>query len=162
MDKLGSYFFTTAGVASGLTGLIFVGLSVNLKKIFCISKAHLPSRALGSLITLANIVVISILCLVPKQPLYCIGIEVLISSVTIWIIITRLDLGLYRTIEARYRPQYFRNIFFSQFTIMPFLISGIFLIFNVDIGIYVLVPGIIFSLIKSLVDIWFIMIDINR
>jgi hypothetical protein len=162
MDKWGNYFFSTAGVAAGLTGLIFIGLSVNLKKIFCITKAHLPSRALGSLLTLTNIVVVSNLCLVPKQPYYCIGGEILTASVIIWLIITRLDLVTYRTIQGHYRPRYFRNIFYSQLTIMPFLISGIFLICNLDIGIYFLVPGFIFSLIKSMVDIWFIMIDINR
>src|SRR5277367_5529449 len=162
MDKWSNYFISTAGVAAGLTGLIFVGLSVNLKKIFFISKAHLPSRTLGSLITLANIVVVSNLCLVPKQPDYCTGIEILIAGIIIWIIVTRLDLVMYRTVEVNYRPRYFRNIFYSQLTIMPFLIAGIFLICKFDIGTYVLVPGIILSLIKSMVDIWFIMVDINR
>jgi hypothetical protein len=162
MDKWINYFISTAGVAAGLTGLIFVGLSVNVKKIFCISKAHLPSRALGSLIVLTNIVITSNLCLVPKQPIYGLGVEVLIAGAIIWIIITRLDLIMYRTVEGHYRPQYFRNIFYSQFTIMPFLIAGVFLLYNLQIGVYLLVPGIIFSLVKSMVDIWFIMVDINR
>jgi hypothetical protein len=162
MDKWINYFISTAGVAAGLTGLIFVGLSVNVKKIFAISKAHLPSRALGSLIVLTNIVIVSNLCLVPRQPIYSLGVEILFSGIVIWIIVSRLDLIMYRTVESIYRAQYFRNIFYSQFTVMPFLVSGVFLICNIDTGIYILVPGIIFSLIKSLVDIWFIMVDINR
>ena len=162
MDKWINYFISTAGVAAGLTGLIFVGLSVNVKKIFCITKAHLPSRALGSLIVLSNIVIVSNLCLIPSQPIYSLGAEIFVAGIVIWIIITRLDLIMYRTVAATYRPQYFRNIFLSQFTIMPFLVAGIFLICDLNAGVYIIVPGIIFSLIKSLVDIWFIMVDINR
>lgn len=157
-----NYFISTAGVASGLTGLIFVGLSINVKKIFMISKAHLPGRALGSLIFLTNIVIVSNLCLIPGQQVNCLGIEILTSGVVIWIVITRLDLVLYRSVEGDYKSQYFRNIFYSQFSVLPFLAGGTVLITGQDKGFYILVPGIVFSLVKSLLDIWFLMVDVNR
>ncbi len=162
MDQWFDYFISTAGVAGGLIGLIFVGLSVNVKKIFCISKAHLPSRTLGSLITLTNIVIVSNLCMVPGQPIYVLGTEIAILAIITWVIITRLDLQMFKTVENHYRAQYFRNIFYSQFTIMPFLGAGTLLVFGINFGVYLLVPGIILSLIKSLMDIWFVMVDLNR
>jgi hypothetical protein len=162
MDMWSTYFSTTASIASSLTGLIFVGLSINVKKIFCISKAHLPSRAFGSLTLLTNIVIISNLCLVPDQPPAILGSEILLMGVAIWIIITRLDIKGYKTVEEYYKKQYFRSLFYSQLSLLPVLASGVSLIFNYSNAFYILLPGIIFSLIKSLFDIWFLMVDINR
>jgi hypothetical protein len=157
-----NYFTITGSIASGLTGLIFVGLSVNLKKIFCITKAHLPSRAVGSLVLITNIVIVCNLCLVPEQPLAMLGSEISILAIIIWATISRLDLISYRRVEDLYKKLYFRNLFFLQFSILPFLTAGIFMIFGSQTAYYILVPGIIFSLTKSLLDIWFLTVDINK
>jgi len=157
-----NYFSSAGSIASSLTGLIFVGLSINVKKIFCISKAHLPSRAFGSLILLTNIVIISNLCLVPNQPLLWLGCEIFIAALLIWIFITRLDVIVYRNVDDYYKKQYFRSLFYSQLSLIPFLTGGVFFIINSNTGFYILIPGIIFSLIKSLLDIWFLIVDINR
>lgn len=156
------YFSVTSGSASGLTGLIFIGLSVNLGKILKITGTHRPGRIFGSMILLANILIISNLCLIPEQPISSLGMEIEISAVIIWIIVTRLDLIVYRGVGKMYKQNYFRNIFFSQLSIIPFLAGGLLLIVHNTNGFYVLVPGIVFSFIKSLVDAWFLLVEINR
>jgi hypothetical protein len=162
MGTWNNYFTITGSIASGLTGLIFVGLSVNLKKIFCITKAHLPSRAVGSLVLITNIVIVCNLCLIPAQPLMFLGTEISVLAIIIWFSISRLDFQTYRRVEDLYKKLYFRNFFFLQLSILPFLIAGIFMIFGSETAFYILVPGIIFSLIKSLLDIWFLTVDINK
>jgi hypothetical protein len=162
MDMWVNYFSSTSAIASSLTGLIFVGLSVNVKKIFCITKAHLPSRAFGSLILLTNIVIVSNLCLVPAQPVFWLGCEILIAALAIWIMITRLDVIGYRKVHEDYKRQYFRSLFYSQLSLIPFLAAGACFIIKTGNPYYMLIPGIIFSLMKSLVDIWFLIVDINR
>lgn len=157
-----NYFTFTGSIASGLTGLIFVGLSVNLKKIFSITKAHLPSRAVGSLVLITNIVIVCNLCLVPVQPIKILGIEISILAIIIWLTISRMDFVAYRRVEDLYKKLYFRNLFFLQLSILPFLTAGIFMLFESQMAYYILVPGIIFSLIKSLLDIWFLTVDINK
>jgi hypothetical protein len=162
MGTWDNYFTITGSIASGLTGLIFVGLSLNLKKIFCITKAHLPSRALGSLVLITNIVIVSNLCLIPLQPLFLLGIEISILAIVIWVTISRLDFINYKRVEDLYKRPYLRNLLFLQLSILPFLIAGIVLISGSGTAYYILVPGIIFSLIKSLLDIWFLIVDINK
>jgi hypothetical protein len=157
-----NYFTMTGSIASGLTGLIFVGLSVNLKRIFCITKAHLPSRSVGSLILLTNIVIVCNLCMVPGQPRNLLGAEIAVLAIAIWLTTSRLDLKAYRRIEDIYKKVYFRNFIFLQFSILPFLIAGLFMIFGSARAFYMMVPGIIFSFIKSLLDTWFIIVDINK
>jgi hypothetical protein len=157
-----NYFTVTGSIASGLTGLIFVGLSVNLKKIFCITKEHLPSRAVGSLVLITNIVIVCNLCLIPSQPLKVLGAEISLLGLTIWFAVSRLDFKTYRRVEYPYKMLYFRNLFFLQLSILPFLAAGVFMILGSDIAFYILVPGIIFSLIKSLLDVWFLTVDINK
>ena len=162
MESWINYFTITGSIASGLTGLIFVGLSVNLKKIFCITKAHLPSRALGSLVLIANIVIVCNLCIVPQQPVRWLGIEILFLAITIWVTISRLDFITYRRVDHLYKKHYFRNLFFVQLSILPFLVAGICMIGGSPIAYYILVPGILFSLIKSLLDVWFLTVEINK
>ena len=157
-----NYFTATGSIASALTGLIFVGLSVNLKKIFCITKAHLPTRSLGSLALLTNIVFVCNFCLIPGQPKAVLGGEISIIAIAIWLTTSRLDLKAYHRIEDLYKKLYFRNFFFLQFSILPFLIAGILLVCGSENAFYVMVPGIIFSFIKSLLDTWFIIVDINK
>jgi len=162
METWTNYFSSTASVAATLTGLIFVGLSVNVKKILVITKDHLPSRALGSLVLLTNIVVVSNLCLIPGQPILFLGIELLIVSLIIWVAVTRVDLIMYRSVEIRYKGSYFRSLIYSQLSILPFLSAGVLFACHSRGGFYLLVPGVVFSLIKSMVDVWYLTVVINK
>ena len=157
-----NYFTVTGSIASGLTGLIFIGLSVNLKKVLLITKTHLPSRSLSSLMLLTNIVIVCNLCLVPGQPTRILGAEISVLALIIWLTAIRLDLRTYRRVDDPYKRHYFKNFLFLQVSILPFLIAGISLIAGWNPAFYILVPGIIASLIKSLLDIWFLIVDLNR
>lgn len=157
-----NYFTITGSIASGLTGLIFVGLSVNLKKIFCITKTHLPSRAVSSLVLITNIVIVSNVCLIPDQPLPMLGAEIFILAIAIWVALSRLSFKTYKRVEDLYKKPYFRNFLLLQLAILPYLTAGVLLMLNVPAAFYFLVPGIIFSLMKSLLDIWFLTVDINK
>jgi hypothetical protein len=157
-----NYFTVTGSIASGLTGLIFIGLLLNIRKIFSITKEHWPKRAAGSLILITNIVIVCNLCLLPGQPLPYLGSEISILAAVICFTISTLDIKLYRSAELPYKKLYVRNLFFLQLSIIPFLAAGILLIFGIEAAYFVLVPGIIFSLVKSLLDIWFFMVGINN
>ena len=145
-----------------MTGLIFIALSPNLKKILSITRSHLPSRAVGSLTLLTNIVIVSNLCLVPEQPILYLGIEISSLALVIWLAVSKLDLTTYRTVEVPYKKMYLHSLFYLQLSILPFIIAGIIFMFGSGVGFYILIPGIIFSLIKSLLDIWFLTVEINR
>lgn len=158
MDQWANYFLATAGAAAALTGLIFVSVSLNLKRILSIT--HLPGRALGSLVLLTNILFISSFCLIPRQSHLLLGLEILILDAVIWFSVTMMDVKV--TVEKQYRKHYFRNIFFTQIAIVPYLVGAVYLLWKSGLGFYWLVPGITFSFIKSLLDSWVLLIEINR
>jgi hypothetical protein len=160
MEQWANYFLATGGAAAALTGLIFVSVSLNLKRI--LSLPHLPGRALGSLILLTNILLISSFSLIPGQSIFWLGCEILLVNMILWIVITRMDIAMYKGTEKQYKPHYLQNLFFSQLAIVPYLAAGVCLLLNCNDGFYCLIPGITFSFIKSLIDSWVLLVEINR
>jgi hypothetical protein len=157
-----NYFLATSGAAATLTGLIFIGLSINLQKILKITQSHLPSRALGSLLLLTNILIVSSLCLAPKQHMIYMGSEILCTGILVWLMNTWLDVISYKRVDKDFKMQYFKTLFFTQISILPFMMSGAVLISGSGDGIYYLLPGISLSFIKCLVDSWYLLVDVNR
>jgi hypothetical protein len=154
------FFVATAGAAAALTGLIFVGVSISLAKILSI--ATLPNRALLSLILLLTILISSILFLVPEQSQKAQGVQMLMIGIIVWAITIRLDFQVFKKKEKRFKKVYVLNMIINQFAVIPYLICSILLLSNGYSGIYWIVPGIIFSFIKAVVDAWVLLIEINR
>lgn len=160
LQNWSNFFVTTAEVAAALTGLIFVGVSISLARILEIPT--LPGRALDALVTLLAIVVISLLTLVPGQSLTVLGVEWLIIGIAVWAIVLYSDTTMFKRTDQQYKKHYRANIFMGQIVTVPYLIAGIMLITGNSAGVYWIVPGFIFSLIKSLLDAWVLVIEINR
>jgi len=154
------FFVATASAAAALTGLIFVGVSINITKI--LSYPKLPDRALLSIILLLNILIVSILVLIPSQSYIAIGIETLVISVSVYSFVTGMDRGIYKNMDGAYKGQYRISIFYNQLSFIPYIIAAVAMLIIKEDGIYWLVPGIIISFIKSVVDAWVLLVEINR
>ena len=160
MQQWANYFIATGTAAATLTGLIFLGVSLSLTRI--LEMNHLPGRALGSVVLLTNILIISSFCLIPGQPVFWLGCEISIIGVVLWVFLTRLAIKMHRNSLVEYRKYYVQNQLFTQAAIIPYLVAGVFLILKLNAGFYWLVPGITFSFIKALVDSWVLLVEINR
>jgi hypothetical protein len=154
------FFVATAGSAAALTGLIFVGVSINIEKILALSK--LPDRALLSLMLLLAILIISSLMLIPQQPCLLIGIEISIVAIGMYILVTIMDIGIYNKTDIAYKNQYFFSVVFNQLSVLPYLVAAVTILLYGENGIYWIVPGIIFSFIKAIIDAWVLLVEINR
>jgi hypothetical protein len=75
------YFVAALGASAGLTGLVFVAMSINLQEI--LKYPRLPGRAAGTLGVLLSILVVSCFALAPGQSLTVLGIEVLVTGVMV-------------------------------------------------------------------------------
>jgi hypothetical protein len=156
-----NFFIAEVGASAALAGLIFVGVSINLNRI--LSLPQLPNRALLTLILLLTILIISSLLLVPGQPLMLIGIEVLIIGLVTWTLATVLDIRTLQKTDAKYRrPFASTSMVLSQLAALPYPIAGIILLISGANGLYWLVPAVIFSFIKAIVDAWVLLVEINR
>lgn len=154
------FFLATAGAAAALTGLIFVGVSINITKILSLPK--LPERALLSLVLLLAILVVSSLMLIPKQSYLLIGIEISVIGISIYSVVTKMDIGIYKNTATEYKKQYFTSLIFNQISVLPYLFGGIVILIYGANGIYWIVPAIILSFTKAFIDAWVLLVEINR
>jgi hypothetical protein len=155
-----NFFIAQTGAAAALTGLLFVAVSINLNRV--LEGRHLPTRALQSITLLLNILIISSLMLIPRQSLLVIGIEALLMGIIIWIITLKLSLLILSTTPAEYKKTSRINFYLIQLAVLPFPAAGICILFFSEKGIYLLVPGILFSFSKAIADAWILLVEINR
>ena len=73
MDEWHDFFLAQAGAAGVLTGLVFVGVSINLDKIVSDPNSGLPGRAAEALILLVAVLFMSTSLLVPGQGAVIVG-----------------------------------------------------------------------------------------
>jgi hypothetical protein len=154
------FFTAQVGASAALAGLIFVGVSINMPKI--ISSPILPNRALQALLILVVILVVSSLLLVPGQPLFVVGVEVLATGAAIWIGNTLLDARALRKVDEQYRQPYLRNLVLSQVATIPYLVGGVVILAAGAVGLYWIVAAIILSFLKAIIDAWILLVEINR
>jgi hypothetical protein len=159
------FFTASAGASAALAGLLFVGLSINLKKI--ISIQQLPSRALAAMILLAVVLVVSLLGLVPGQRSWQLGLEFSAAGVVSWLVMANglwITFKAYQDSQKRYAPKYsfVLRLLLGQCATLPYFISGLLLVLTNSSGPYWLVPAFVFSFIVSLYDVWVLLVEINR
>jgi hypothetical protein len=105
---------------------------------------------------------VSSLLLVPGQSLTLVGVEILALGLIVWFIATMLDVTILRTREPQYRLPYMVNIVLTQFALLPYIVAGIIVLTRVASGLYWIVPAIVISFIKAILDAWVLLVEINR
>lgn len=73
-----------------------------------------------------------------------------------------LDVGILRKTEVQYRPSFTFNMGLTQCAVLPYIIAGIIVLSSGSAGLYWIVPAIIFSFIKAILDAWVLLVEINR
>ena len=160
MSEWESFLIAEVGASAVLTGLIFVGVSINLTKVLSIPR--LPSRALEALILLLTALFVSSLLLVPGQSQKAIGAEVLVIGICAWLVIAWIDIGVWRKAEPPWRHLIPYLIAMNQFALIPYIIAGVTILLSGLGGLYWIVPAILVSFFKAILDAWILLVEINR
>jgi hypothetical protein len=165
MDQWHDFFLAQAGAAGVLTGLVFVGVSINLQQIVSDPGSGLPGRAAEALILLVGVLTASILLLVPGQGRVMAGAEVLVVGLTAWgcvVSIQLLRLRSWQTMPSDLRRPFVVRVGLGQIATLPLMVAGIAVLVGGLGGLYWLVAGMIFSILVGLFDAWALLVEINR
>jgi hypothetical protein len=153
------FFIATSGASAAFAGLLFVGLSINLSRILALP--GISGRAGGTLILLGNVLISSVLGLVPQSS-SAFGIELLCVGGIAWIVATRLDA---QSIRHRYYDTVyhgFQRVVFSQLATLPLIIGAVLFLLHTGGGLYWLIPALILPLLVSMFNAWVLLVEILR
>ena len=165
MDEWHDFFLATSAAAGVLTGLVFVGVSINLEKIVSQPGSGLPGRAAEALVLLLAVLTASILLLVPGQSISLMGVEVLVVGLAtyVWIVIIQvLHLRNWSTIPSGLRLPLVLRLTLAQISTIPAMIAGIAVLTVGFDGLYWLVAGMVFSTLAAMFDALVLLVEINR
>ena len=165
MNAWHDFFLAQAGAAGVLTGLVFVGVSINLQKIVSDPRSGLAGRAAEALILLVAVLMVSVLGLVPGQGKGLLGAEVLVVGLATWGWIVAIQLPRLRewgTMRADLRAPFVVRVVLGQVATLTLVIAGFAVLWVGPGGLYWLVAGTLLSIIAALADAWVLLVEINR
>jgi hypothetical protein len=153
-----NFFVAEAGAAAALTGLLFVAVSINLTRV--LQFPQLPTRAAETLISLMSVLVVSTFALVPGQSLATYGVEIAITGLATWAILT-VALARTHKLDRDYGPVWGRVIT-NQLPPLPYIVAGVLLATGHSRGMYWIVPGILLSFGSGIFGAWVLLVEIQR
>lgn len=165
MEEWHDFFLAQAGAAGVLTGLVFVGVSINLQKILSDPSSGLPGRAAEALVLLVAVLTACVLLLVPGQGVILMGAEVLAIGLGTWVWVVAIQsmrLRSWQTMRPDLRGTFALRVALGQIATLPLVVSGVLVLAGGLGGLYWLVVGMVFSIIVALFDAWVLLVEINR
>jgi hypothetical protein len=127
---------------------VIVAISINIPTI--LKHAHLPSRALESIVPLTGILILATVCMVPGKPSGVAGAQILCVGALMWSLTTRLQVHAFRHQRARDPDQWLRVIL-GQTTTLPIMIAGVWLLVGFGGGLLTL-PGVMVGSIGGITN----------
>jgi hypothetical protein len=149
-----------AGTTATRSGLLFVAVSINLRRI--LEFPNLPARAGQTLILFVTPLLVGLLLLVPSQPGAVLASELLVIGLVIGAFQLLLDA---RSARSEYETPVTRFVF----RVLPPVVScgclaiaGSTLLAHAGGGLYWLVPSVLAAIVFGLVNAWVLLVEILR
>jgi len=155
------FFVAEVGASAALAGFVIVAISINLNQI--IAYPTLPGRAAETLVAPTGVLVVSSYMLVPGQPLAALVTELLVTGGVMWLMPVIIQFRTYRAgdKEAPRRSLVVRCIL-SLLSSVPILIAAALMLKGEPNAIAWMVPGIIVSLVATVINAWVLLVEIVR
>lgn len=154
-----NFFIAEVGATAALAGLVIVAISINLSRILAFPE--LPGRAAEAIVVLVGALVLSSLMLIP-QPQHCLGIEILIAAIVIWLVPVVVQTRTYRAARASGHGNIGARILLAQINTLPFVVAGASITLGNESGFYWLAAGVILALIGGMLNTWVLLVEILR
>ena len=154
------FLSVSAGVAATLTGLVFVAVSINLRRI--LETPGLTSLVAESLVQLLGAVFAALLLLIPREPIRVLGIEVFALVVVLWVFQLWLQIAYLRVDTGHPLRWGLRRVLRTACACTPFLIASMLLIRGFPWALYWIVPGMFFSVVAGVANAWVLLVEVVR
>jgi modulator of FtsH protease len=153
------FLAATVGAGTGLAGLIFVALSINLGRL--VSRPKLATRAGETLAMLLLAVVGAALGLVPlSRTGYATTLLVIASPVWIVTLLLQLQQGSDSPDDPRW--WFLSRLAVTQCVAVPFVVTGVSLLIRRGGGMFWLTGGALAALAGSVYNAWILLVEIVR
>jgi hypothetical protein len=156
----GGFATAQVGAAAALSGLIFVGISVNLQRI--LSTPGLPRRAGEALVALLALLLASGLLLIPGQTTALVGWELLLVGVVAWLGVVGIHLRSRGTWEQSHPQSFAFRIALGQTATLPFILAGLGVLLRGDGALGWFALGTIGVYLFAFTNAWVMLIEIDR
>jgi len=154
-------FLAEAGASAALGGLLFVAVSINLDRILALRSV--AGVAGAAIVLLVTVLVVATFALVPGQPRWVLGAELLAVGIAVWLMLTAIQVRALRVpIEGQPRYLAVVSLVTIQAGTLPFIVAGVSLLVRAGGGLYWLVPGVVFSLVVAVINAWVLLVEIVR
>jgi hypothetical protein len=148
------------GATAALAGLLIVAMSVNIGEIT--KSATLPPRAASSIATLVLAIVAGALGLMPGQPPFGYGVEVLVATLVASVFTVHAIRMISR--QATLPPAYrFAQGVAGLVPIAAFLVGGVLLLVgSVPAGLVAVGLGSVLAVVFAIIMAWVVLVEVLR
>jgi hypothetical protein len=150
----------SAAASAALAGLVFVGVSINLKEI--VAYAWLPNRALEAIVILLLVLLATTLVLAPGQPVWVLGVELLAVTLPAWAVVLTIHWKAFKVIPQKYRGQLTLRVAIGNAAILSFALAGLTLLVQTGGGLYWLLPAVTLGSTAGVFNAWVLLVEIIR
>lgn len=149
-----------AATAATLTGLLFVAVSINLKRI--LEFPSLPARAGQTLMLFVTPLLTGLFLVVPGQPAAVLAAELIATSAVIGGFALVIDYGSVRAEQETPVTWVVSRIFPAVVSCGCLLVAGASLLADGGGGLSWLVPAILTAIVFGLINAWVLLVEIMR
>lgn len=158
-DGWAEFFVASTGAAAGLTGLVFVALSINLTRI--LSLPGLSGRAGETIAMLTEALMVSLLGLAPQRS-EAFAAELIVVGLIGWMFTVVLFVRRPRAAEGTTHRQVVGKFVLSQAATLPIIIGGVSLWAGMGGGVYWVLAGLLLLLLYGIGNAWVLLVEILR
>jgi modulator of FtsH protease len=154
-----NFAVASAGAAAALTGLLFVAVSINLKRI--LEFPQLPDRAAGTLGLLLTILLVAVVLLAPGQPRQATGVEIAALSALLACGAVMIALRTYAHVHDPL-SWVIRSTLLLLGPALAFMIGGISTAIEAGGGLYWVLGGVLAGFAGACANAWVLLVEIQR
>jgi hypothetical protein len=153
------------GASAALLGLVFVGMSINLKEF--VGSSLLVNRGLEAIVLLASVLLAATAVLIPEQSREAVGIELIVVGVFTSLVVLRLQVGSASEVVAKgergptRESVVFRRLLGLGSTVV-IAVAGILLLAQAGGGLYWWPAAIAAGYVGAIVNAWVLLVEVLR